>query len=106
MQYKVNDMVMAQIQVNSNAYKGVVGKLSIEDRGPFYVVEDYGNSSNSVQLFDKLNIATHKFQAQDMCTLPPQIFPYNDMNLADFWYINSDFASVKHQFKDNFNIES
>ena len=38
----VDDMVMARVQVNSNADKGVVGKLYIEARGPFRVVADHG----------------------------------------------------------------
>ena len=32
---KVNDMVMACVQVNSSAADGAVGKLAIEARGPF-----------------------------------------------------------------------
>jgi len=47
--YKVNDMVMVRVQVQSDKAAGVVGKLSIEYRCPFRVVEDHGNGSYSVQ---------------------------------------------------------
>ena len=33
--YKVDDMVMARVQVQSSSATGVVGKLAIEARGPF-----------------------------------------------------------------------
>ena len=70
----VNDMVMARVQVNSNADKGVVGKLSIEARGPFRIVEDHGNGSYSVHPFNNPNSAIRKFQAQDMYALPHRFF--------------------------------
>ena len=41
MEYKIDDMVMDRVQVNSNAKDGVVGKLSIEARGPFRIIEDH-----------------------------------------------------------------
>ena len=44
--------------------------------------------------------------AQDMYASPPQILPCDDINLPDLRYLNSDYAPVKHPFKDIFNIES
>ena len=55
-------MVMTRVQVNNSAAQGVVGKLSIEARGPFRVVEDHDNGSYSVQPFNKPNSAVRKFQ--------------------------------------------
>ena len=104
--YEVGDMVMARVQVNSNAKTGVVGKLSIESRGPFRVVTNHGNGSYTVKPFDKPNGAERKFLAQDMYALPPTILPCDQIDLPDLRYMNTDFAPVAHPFKDAFNIES
>ena len=104
--YEVGDMIMARVQVNSNAKTGVVGKLSIESRGPFKVAIDHGNGSYTVVPFDKPNGTKRKFLAQDMYALPPQILPYDQVDLPDLRYMNNDFAPVTHPFKDSFNIES
>ena len=37
--------------------------------------------------------------------LPPQIPPCDYIDLSNLRYLNTDFAPVKHPFKDNFNIE-
>ena len=105
-QYKVNDMVMTRVQVNNSAAQGVVGKLSIEARGSFRVVEDHDNGSYSVQPFDKPNSVVRKFQLHDIYALSPQILPFDDVYLPEFRYLNTDFAPVKHPFKDYFNIKS
>ena len=65
-QYKVNDIVMARVQVNSSADQGVVGKLSIEAHGSFRVVEDHDNGSYYVQHFDKCDSVVRQFQTQDI----------------------------------------
>ena len=105
-QYKVNDMVKARITVNNSIEKGVVEKLALEARGPFRVVEDHGNGSYSLQLFDRPNGTLWKFQTQDMYALPPQILPCDDIDLVDFCYLNTYFMPVKHPFKENFSIKS
>ena len=38
-------MVMARVQVKSSKITGTVGKLNIEARGPFRVIEDLSNGS-------------------------------------------------------------
>ena len=106
MEYKIDDMVMARVQVNSNAKDGVVGKLSIEARGPFRIIEDHKNVSYSVKPFDKANGAIRRFMAQDIYALPPRILSCNGIELPDLRYLNNDFAPVKHSFKYVFNIES
>ena len=105
-QYEHNDMVMVHVQIKSFKETGTVGKLAIEARGPFRVLEDHGNGSYSVQPFNKPDSAVRNFFAQDMYALPPQILPCADINLPYIRYLNTDFAPVKHPFKDNFNIES
>ena len=97
---------MVRVQVNSSASQGLVGKLSNEARGPFRVVEDYSNGSNSVQPFDKPDSAVRKFQTQNIYALPPQILQCDDFDLPDLMYLNTDVAPVKYSFKDNFNIKS
>ena len=104
--YKVNDMVMARVEVQSSAKNEVVGKLAIESRGPFRIITDHDNGSYTVQPFDKPDAATRKFMAQDLYALPREILPCDDIDLPDFRYLNNDFAPVKHPFKDAFNIES
>ena len=104
--YEVGDMIMARVQVNSNAKTGIVGKLSIKLRGPFKVAINHGNGSYTVVTFDKPNGTKRNFLAQDMYALPPQILPCDQINFPDLRYMNNNFAPVTHPFKDSFNIES
>ena len=54
-------MFISRVQVDSSAANEIEGKLSIEARGPFRVVEDHNNGSYSVQPFDKPDSAVRKF---------------------------------------------
>ena len=70
------------------------------------MLENHCNDSHSVQPFDKPEGALRKFLAYDIYALPPQILPCADIDLSDFRYLYTDFAPVKHPFKDLFNTES
>ena len=55
--------------------------------------------------FDKSDAASRKFLAQDLYALTPQILPYNEVDLVDLRYLNTDFAPVAHPFNSSFDIE-
>ena len=97
--YTIGDMVMARVQVQSKAATGIVGKLFIQSRGPYKVIEDHNNGSYLVKSFDKLDATSGKFLAQDLYALPPQILPCDEVDLVDLRYLNIDFTSVAHPFK-------
>ena len=62
------------------AAAGVVGRLSIESRGTFRVVEVCGAGSYSIQPFDKPAGAVRKIFDHDLYALPPK--NYFAMTLA------------------------
>ena len=90
--------------MQSVAAAGVAGKLYIESRGTFRVVEVHGTGSYSIQLFDKPVGAVRKFLARNLYALPPQILPCDDVDLSDLRYLNTDFAPVRHPLKKNHSM--
>ena len=70
------------------------------------MLKDHGNGFYTVKPFDKPDSTVHKFLAQDLYALLPQILPCVDVDLPNCCYLNTDFAPVKPPFKDNFDIES
>ena len=69
--FKVGDVVKAHVQVNSNAAKGVVGKLSYQGRGPLQIKEVLDANSYLVQRYNKLDARTSKYKGTELyiCSL-------------------------------------
>lgn len=75
--FKIGDIVKAHVQVQSNAAKGQVGKLSYQARGPFKIISDLSHQSFEVQKLDKPDSTIRKYKSADLYLLPPSLFPQN-----------------------------
>jgi len=92
--FKVGDIVKAHVQVQSNASKGQVGKLSYQARGPFKIISDLGQRSIEVQKLDKPDSAVRRYKSADLCLLPPSLFPPEPLGMMDQWYLDYKNALI------------
>ena len=81
--FKVGDIVMAHVHVQSNTSKGQVSKLSYQARGPFKIISYLGQQSFEIQKLDKPDSAIRKYKSADLCLLPPSLFPPEPLDLMD-----------------------
>ena len=105
--YKVGDVVMARVAVQSDKSKNKVAKLVYKSRGPFIIMEDTGLGSYKCRRYGRPNGALYKFLTEDIYLLPPQILPCDEVDTPDLRYLNSDFApNLKHPFHKDFDIQA
>ena len=106
-QYKVGDIVMARVAIQSDSSKNKVAKLMYKSKGPYVIVEDSGTGSYECRKYGKPNGATSKFLTEDLYLLPPQIMPCDEVDTTDLRYLNSDFIpTLKHPFHRDFDVEA
>ena len=103
--FKVGDVVKAHVQVNSNAAKGVVGKLSYQGRGPFQIKEVLDANSYLVQRYNQQNAPTRKYKGTELYLLSPSIFPHNPVDTMDQRYLNFTNAPIVSPLKKPLQIE-
>ena len=103
--FKVGDIVKAHVQVQSNAAKGQVGKLSYQARGPFKIITDLGHQSFEVQKLDKPDSATRKYKSADLYLLPPSLFPPEPLDMMDQRYLNYENAPIVSPLRKPLGIE-
>ena len=103
--FKVGDIVKAHVQVQSNASKGQVGKLSYQARGPFKIITDLGQQSFEVQKLDKPDSAIRKYKSADLYLLPPSLFPPEPLDMMDQRYLNYENAPIVSPLRKPLGIE-
>jgi PAS domain-containing protein len=103
--FKVDDVVMVRVQVQSNANLDRVAKLSYRLRGPMIVKEVLGNGAYSVTRLDNPDGLQRKYHAQDLSLLPPVLWPVEPLDGPDLRYLNSNHAPLPHPLAQPFNIK-
>ena len=105
--YKVGDIVMARVAVQSDKSKNKVAKLVYKSKGPYVIVEDTKLGSYMCRKYGRPNGALSKFLTEDLYLLPPLILPCDEVDTPDLRYLNTDFApNLKHPFHRDFDIEA
>ena len=104
--YRVGDIVMGRVAVQSSREKGVIQKLVYQSRGPYVIERVTGYDTYYVRRYGKPQSALQKFMSSDLFLLPPQILPCEHVDTPSLRYLNSDFAPLRHPFSKNFDIES
>ena len=105
-EYKVGDIVMGRVSVQSSKDKGVSQKMVYQSRGPFVIERVTGHDTYYVRKYGKPQSVLQKFLVRDLYLLPPQILPCEHVDTPTLRYLNSDYAPLRHPFGKNFNIES
>lgn len=105
--YRVGDIVMARVAVQSDKSKQKVTKLIYKSTGPYVIAEDINLGSYMCRKYGRPNGALSKFMTEDLYLLPPQIMPCDEVDTPNLRYLNTDFApNLKHPFSKSFDIEA
>ena len=88
--YDVGDRVMATVQVQSEASRGKVAKLSYQRRGPFEIISRLGHGAYELRSLSRPNAAPLKFHSSSISPLPPGLLPCDPIDTSDLRYLNQD----------------
>ena len=94
--FRLNDIVTARIQQQSNSSLCRVQKLLYIAKGPFCIIKDCNFGSFKVCHVDKPAGPLLKFHARDLFLLPPLLQPFQPPDQADLRYLNLDIALLPH----------
>jgi hypothetical protein len=103
--YAIGDLVMAKVQVNSDASSGTVAKLSYRKRGPYEIVESTGFGAYLVRRHGHPSAPLLKYPTQALSPLPPALLPCTPIDTPDFRYLNHSHAPLPHPLRSPFNIQ-
>jgi hypothetical protein len=103
--FAVGDLVMARVQVNSDASTGTVAKLSYRKRGPYEIIEATGYGAYFVRRYGSPTAPLLKYPTQALSPLPPALFPCHPVDTPDFRYLNHSESPLPHPLKSPFNIQ-
>jgi hypothetical protein len=97
--YEIGDRVMATVQVQSDASKSKVAKLSYQRRGPFEIVNHLGNGAYELRSLSRPDAATLKFHSASISPLPPGLLPCDPIDTSDLRYLNQDSTPVANPLR-------
>ena len=103
--FAIGDLVMAKVQVNSDASTGTVAKLAYRKRGPYEIVESSGFGAYFVRLHGRPTAPLLKYPTQALSPLPPALLPCTPIDTPDFRYLNHSHAPLIHPLQSPFNIQ-
>jgi hypothetical protein len=90
--YNTDDLVLAQVQVTSQASIGVVAKLSYSIRGPFQIVARLPGGSYHVRKLGNPNGPLLKFPTEALQPCPPGLITCDPIDSTDLRYLNTTHA--------------
>jgi hypothetical protein len=103
--YDVGDLVMATVQVQSDAKTSTVAKLSYRKRGPYVIVDRTEHGAYMVRLHGHPDSPLIRYHAQALSALPPALLPCTPIDTPDFHYLNHSHSPIPHPLKSTFNIQ-
>jgi len=103
--FAVGDLVMAKVQVNSDASTGTVAKLAYRKRGPYEIIEATGFGAYLVRRHGHPNAPLLKYPTQALSPLPPAILPCTPIDTPDFRYLNHSHAPLIDPLRNPFQIQ-
>jgi hypothetical protein len=103
--FVVGDLVMALVQVQSDATTGTVAKLSYRRRGPYEVVEVTGHGTYLVRRHGHPASPAIRYATQALRALPPALLPCTPIDTPDFRYLNHSHSPLPHPLRSPFNIQ-
>jgi hypothetical protein len=95
--FAVSDLVIACVQVNSDAASGTVVKLAYCKCGPYEIVEATGRGAYFVRRQGHHTTAPLlKYLTQALSPLPPALLPCTPIDTPNFRYLNHSQAPLPH----------
>jgi hypothetical protein len=104
--FAVDDKVAVQIQVQSDADQGRVGKLVYDYKGPFVAIEACGHDSYNVRKLDDPAGAIKHVKGSSLVPLPALLQPCSPIDTIDYRFLNQDRAPVPNPLKECLGIDS
>jgi hypothetical protein len=98
--YTVGNRVMATIQVQSNAAKNKIAKLSYQRCGPFVIVSHLGHGAYKLRSLSRPDSALLKFHSSSISPLPPGLLPCDPINTSDLRYRNQDSTPTANPLRN------
>jgi len=102
---KINDIVSAHIQVQSDTSRSKVGKLMYKAKGPYKVTATFDNGSYSVQRLGHNSGPLLKFHGSDLFQLPPCLAPCEPLDTPDLRYLNNANSPIPHPLQAALDIQ-
>lgn len=102
--YKVGYYVMTCTEVQSDAKKGCVGKLSCQISEPFRIVFHTGHRSYFVQRLSNPRSYKINCMAENLYTLPPSLLPWDLVDGCDSRYLKKFRQPVTNPLKKSLDI--
>jgi hypothetical protein len=87
-EFKFNDIVFTNVQVQSKRSSGTVKKLSFIKRGPYKIVKDYKSGSYKLEPTIGGSRATIKKHGSDLYISPQSLVPHRPMESSDHTFGN------------------
>jgi hypothetical protein len=103
--YAIGDLVMAKVQVNSDATSGTVAKLAYRKRGPYEIIESTGYGAYLVRRHGHPTAPLLKYPTQALSLLPPALQPCTPIDTPNFRYLNHSHSPLPHPLNSPFNIQ-
>jgi hypothetical protein len=94
--FAISNLVMARVQVKSDAATGTVAKLAYRRRGPYKIVKATGFGAYFVRRHGHPTSPLLKYPAQALSPLPPAILPCTPLDTPNFRYLNHSHAPLPH----------
>jgi hypothetical protein len=104
-QFSVGDIVLARVQVQSNAAKNRVGKLSYTTRGPFRITRVTGHNAYDMVPLNKPDAAPLRYISSQLSPLPAGLLPCQPVDAPDLWFLNQSDAPTLHPLEHPFKLE-
>jgi hypothetical protein len=86
--FNINDIVFTNVQVQSNAKKGRVKKLSYSRRGPYKIVKSHPSGSYDLQLLHNPQRAITKKHGSELIICPKELVPMQPLDSSDQRFSN------------------
>ena len=103
--FNIGDLVLAQVQVQSQASHQSVSKLSYTIRGPFSVVARLHGGAYQLRKLGNPNGPLFKFPTEAIQPCPPGFLTCDPIDAPDLRYLNMDHTPAANPLTRPFNLK-
>ena len=100
--FKMNDIVFTNVQIQSNAKKGKVKKLSYSRRGPYTVIKVHPSGSYDLTLTSSTSSAVIKKHGSELILCPQHLIPHQPIKSSDQIYSEFNKPIIENPFSQAF----
>jgi hypothetical protein len=98
-EFKVDDIVFTNVQVQSKQITGTVGKLAYIKRGPYRIIKDYQGGSYELEPLVGRSRATIKKHGSDLYLSPRSLIPHIPVQTSDQAFGDLQKKTISNPYK-------